>query len=228
MIFVYSDESGVFDKEHNNYFVFGGLIFFSKDEKDSCIRRYKKAEADVRNALSYEKNKELKASILPPKYKSKLYRSLNNDIKFGIIVKQELLKDEIFNDKKTKQRYQDFAYKIGLKAALCNLLKEGKLVQSSVDTIYVFVDEHSMATNGKYELREALEQEFKIGTFNYNYDCYFPPVFPGMSVVDLKLCDSKDVVLVRASDIIANHLYYKVTRHDNFRDGNLYIKVLPN
>ena len=29
-IYIYSDESGVFDKEHNDYFVFGGLILLGK------------------------------------------------------------------------------------------------------------------------------------------------------------------------------------------------------
>lgn len=29
-IFVYSDESGVFDVKHNDYFVFGGLILLGK------------------------------------------------------------------------------------------------------------------------------------------------------------------------------------------------------
>lgn len=32
-IYVYSDESGVFDKEHNEYFVFGGLILLEQETK---------------------------------------------------------------------------------------------------------------------------------------------------------------------------------------------------
>ena len=32
-IYIYSDESGVFDKEHNDYFVFGGLIFWEQKTK---------------------------------------------------------------------------------------------------------------------------------------------------------------------------------------------------
>ena len=30
-IYVYSDESGVFDKEHNDYVVFGGLILLGTE-----------------------------------------------------------------------------------------------------------------------------------------------------------------------------------------------------
>ena len=32
-IFVYSDESGVFDNKHNDFFVFGGLIILGTEEK---------------------------------------------------------------------------------------------------------------------------------------------------------------------------------------------------
>ena len=48
-LYVYSDESGVFDKIHNDIFVFGGLIFLDKENKDIFARRYLKAERDIRN-----------------------------------------------------------------------------------------------------------------------------------------------------------------------------------
>ena len=38
-LFIYSDESGVFDKVHNEIFVYGGLIFLSKEEKDDYNRK---------------------------------------------------------------------------------------------------------------------------------------------------------------------------------------------
>lgn len=39
-IFVYSDESGVFDVKHNDIYVFGGLILLGKEERDVCARKY--------------------------------------------------------------------------------------------------------------------------------------------------------------------------------------------
>lgn len=42
-LYVYSDESGVFDKVHNDIFVFGGLIFLDKNNKDIFARKYLKA-----------------------------------------------------------------------------------------------------------------------------------------------------------------------------------------
>ncbi|MGM9582442.1 MAG: DUF3800 domain-containing protein, partial [Phascolarctobacterium sp.] len=92
--------------------------------------------------------------------------------------------------------------------------------QSEISDIFVFVDEHTTATNGRYELREALEQEFKVGTFNYNYDIFFPPIFPQLNGVNLSLCDSSKKVLIRAADITANSIYYNVNK-GNF---NIYEK----
>ncbi len=102
-IFVYSDESGVFDKKHNNIFVFGGLIYINKNDKDINIRKYIKAESDIRIAGNYNIDNELKASSLTNREKNKLYRSLNQCIKFGAIVYQSKVNDHIFNSKKDKQ-----------------------------------------------------------------------------------------------------------------------------
>ena len=66
-IFVYSDESGVLDKAHNDIFAFGGLVFLSKDEKDIASRKYHAAERIFRNSGDYG-NVEIKASIETTSY----------------------------------------------------------------------------------------------------------------------------------------------------------------
>ena len=93
-IFVYSDESGVLDKAHNDIFAFGGLVFLSKDEKDIASRKYHAAERIVRNSGDYG-NVEIKASTIIAKEKRKLYRSLNGFYKFGVVVDQQTVQDEM-------------------------------------------------------------------------------------------------------------------------------------
>ena len=61
-VYVYSDESGVFDKKHNDIYVFGGLILLGKDSKDEWSRRYIAAEKAIRS--NYEEKAELKASYV--------------------------------------------------------------------------------------------------------------------------------------------------------------------
>lgn len=60
-IFVYSDESGVFDYKHNKFFVMAGIIFCDKQKMDSMIRRYSVAEKNLRCKKKYKNIVELKA-----------------------------------------------------------------------------------------------------------------------------------------------------------------------
>lgn len=228
-IFVYSDESGVFDSVHNDIFVFGGLIFLSRNSRDEAARLYRNAEKSLYSNARYAKDEELKACRITPKEKSKLFRSMNRFIKFGVVIQQKAILKEIFNNKKSKQRYLDYAYKIALKRAFENLIINGDIKPDEVRGLNVFVDEHTTATDGKYELREALEQEFRLGTFNRSYQIFFPPIFKNLQNVRLYFCDSSKKVLIRGSDIIANKIYYKAMNNDDkiSEKENMYLTMLP-
>jgi hypothetical protein len=226
-IYIYSDESGVFDKEHNDYFVFGGLIILGTENKDIWSRKYAAAEKAIRE--TYGKN-ELKATIVSNKDKNKLFRSLNKCHKFGVIVNQKQVNQNIFNTKKSKQRYLDYAYKIAVKRALQSLIQSGNIVPSEIERIYFYVDEHTTATDGKYELKQSLEQEFKHGTFNYHYSTFYPPIFPSLKSCELEFCNSSSKLLVRAADITANKIYYHTVRCqlDKLDEiQNLHVITLP-
>lgn len=122
-LYIYSDESGVFDYKNNEYFVFGGVIYLSKDSKDNSIRKYKAIEKELREKSNVEKG-ELKATRLKSKHKRRLFNSLGDTYKFAIIIKESRVNVGIFNNKKSKQRYLDYAFKIGLKRALGNLIEK--------------------------------------------------------------------------------------------------------
>ena len=174
------------------------------------------------------KSQELKACVISNKDKGKIFRSLNKQIRFGVVVHQRQLMDRIFDTKKDKQRYLDYAFKIGIKKCLNTLIDEDKLSPINIDTMYVFMDEHTTATNGRYELREGLEQEFKSGTFNMQYDKFFPPLFPSLSGVDLQFCNSSKKVLIRAADIVANRIYKDaISNNLNELTNKVYLHSLP-
>lgn len=61
-IYVYSDESGVFDRIHNDYFIFGGVVFLDQNERDNRERMYLSAERTVRKIEGLSGNTEVKAS----------------------------------------------------------------------------------------------------------------------------------------------------------------------
>ena len=56
-IYIYSDESGVFDYIHNRWYIFGGVILLSKKEKELAVRKYIHAEKVVRAKESLEKKR---------------------------------------------------------------------------------------------------------------------------------------------------------------------------
>lgn len=207
-IFIYSDESGVFDRVHNQHFVYGGIVFLDRGERDTCTRKFSAAESNVRMSEKRDSSEELKASKISNKSKNKLYKLLHPYYKFGIVIQQQRVLERIFLSKKDKQRYLDYAYKIGVKRFLEHLIKHEAIISDEVENMYFFVDEHTTATNGRYELHQALEKEYKYGTYNNNYTKYFPPLFPNLKSLNVEFCDSSSKILVRSADIIANHIYY--------------------
>lgn len=207
-IWVYSDESGVFDNKHEQFFVFAGVILLSDEERQDWIRKYLTAEKVIQKRHGNRKNFEAKAAKITNEEKAKLFRSLNGCYKFGTIIDLSNVNESIFSDKKHKQRYLDYAYKRALKNAFKKMIADKLIVPSEVENIYVFPDEHTTATSGRYELHESLEKEFKIGTFNMDYSAFFPPMFTNLKGLQVQYCNSANKTLVRASDIIANRIYH--------------------
>lgn len=208
-IYVYSDESGVLDKQHNSYYVFGGVLFLSDEDRDTCSRRFVAAEKNIRSSENISTNTEVKACNIQPKSKNKLYRILKSEERFGVVISQKrLTNDELFSNKKSKQRYLDWAYKMAIKTKFQELIAQGVIDPQKVESISFLVDEHSTATDGWYELRESLEKEFKIGMWNFEYMTFHKPLFPSVKSVNLQYCNSAKNTLVRAADIVANHIFY--------------------
>lgn len=214
-LYIYSDESGVLDCNNNDFYVFGGIITIGNEQRDEWSRRYKSIENivsnKIRNRLGEDKAKnfgEIKASKILPDDRNTIFRSLNNCYKFGVIIKQQNIHEKIFKSKKDKQRYLDYAYKIVAKYAINNIINVECIKKETIENIFFYTDEHTTATNGRYELRECLEQELKNGTFNYNYNKFYPPILPDIKSINLEYCDSKKKTLVRAADIVANKLFY--------------------
>ncbi len=224
-LFVFSDESGVFDNLHYQYYCFGGIIFLSKEEKNQAARNFHHVEKIIKEKL--EISGEMKAAALKNKYKYKLLKSISSFTIFGVVIDLNKVNKNIFLDKKTKQRYLDFAYKLGLKNAFKDLIEEGIIFQNDISNIYVNCDEHVTATNGIYELQESLENEFKRGTYNYNYNEFYEPLFKKLSSVQVKFCDSKNNVYIRMADIIANYIY-KMANYNLTTAFRIHIKNLPS
>lgn len=229
-IWVYSDESGVFNKKHNDYYVYSGLVFLSDEERQVCSRKYSAAEKIIRTRASIDKNVEIKAATISNPDKNKLFRSLNQYYKFAVIIKQQSVFDNIFTHKKIKQRYLDYTYKMAVKNIFNQLIKDNVIVPSAVSKISVYVDQHTSATDGIYELHENLEEEFKYGTYNQTWSKFFPPIFVNLNSVQVQQCNSEKKILIRAADIVANRVYHLALENNIAKLNdipNLYYIIQP-
>ena len=72
-LYLYADESGTFDKEHNDLFVYGGLVVPGDSAKRDLERKYSAIENDIRrNASRFGDDDELKACHLRMKERKRL------------------------------------------------------------------------------------------------------------------------------------------------------------
>lgn len=114
-VYIYSDESGVFDKTHHKLFVYSGLACVGQDKASILTRNYLLAEKAIRKSPKYKDKPELKACILEKDDKRKLYRVIGDCYKFVIEVDLSKLQDERFSSRLNQQRYLDYAFKRGIK-----------------------------------------------------------------------------------------------------------------
>lgn len=211
-LFVYSDESGVLDNKTYDKYLFGGMIFVGKQSKDNAARLYRAQEQYVYGMYPELSKSELKGYHLHGIYEkgfTKLIRTHVHSeyLNFVLFIDQTRVHQKIFEQKKSKQRYLDWVYRVGLKRAIWYYAGLGYIDLNRVKDIHFYVDEHPTATDGKYELREGLLEEFKYGMFSYASQYYFKPLIPTMRNVDISFADSKTMPLVRSADILSNYAF---------------------
>lgn len=226
-IFFFSDESGVFDKAHNDFFVFAGILFLSKQDMNKSKIQYINTENKIKNKLRINKNSELKATMINSNNKRKLLRTSKNSYNFTIIINQKNIYDRIFANKKTKQRYLDYAFKIGIKKFLQFLYFNKKISLDNINNLKIFCDEHTTSTNALYDFETSIYRELKIGTEIFPLNYITPPILLNLQTVTVKYCNSKSNPLIRYSDILANSIFNIIRENKNINFENIYVVSLP-
>ncbi|NLH91093.1 MAG: DUF3800 domain-containing protein [Atopobium sp.] len=205
--------------------------YLVQDSHRSPFRQYISLEDKIRvQDQSLARPKELKACYLSKKQKHRIYKSLPSMgcYRFCSVINQQKVNDKIYATKFSKQRFLDYALKRSIKEGVCNLIRKGVFSATDISFISVFVDEHSTATNGRYNLEESINEELRIGTVNYSSQMSFPPIFPSLPKIPVKYVDSKTVALVRAADITANWVYCAARDKDTYPMGIAEIRCTAN
>ena len=173
-LYVYADESGTFDKAHNDIFVYGGVIVSAQDRK-AATDKYLGLERHIRSGFGGRYgDAELKASVLTMRDRSRVFKAIPNMgcLQFAAIVRQQYLRDSIFQTKYSRQRYLDYALKMAIKGGIRTLFANGLVREEDISGMSVVVDEHSTSTDGRYNLQETINAEFRYGIHNYNWQTY--------------------------------------------------------
>ena len=221
---IYSDESGVFDKIHKDYFVYVGIAVIGQDTTSILAREYLAAEKNLRKANKYKELPELKASLLDNSDKRKLYRIIDNQYKFIVLINLKKLQDELFETRHSQQRYLDYAYKRGLKYLLLKMGRNGAINLSEEFEIRCYLDERNHASNGKYTLRDSILTEFKTGMYVHGFD--IKPIARKLVNVTTAYCNSEITTLVRASDILANRALFEAQQNNVYKLADNYTSIL--
>ncbi len=229
IIFIYVDDSGVLHKKSKDkVFVYGGYIFTSVNERADAERKYKALNKKISESLNTQE--ELKACILEHKHRNSLYKVLREYHSFSLIVNIEKIYDYILEDKKAICRYKDFVLKVMIKTALSNLINLNMIDSDKPTKLIIQIDEQLTSSNGIYNLKQSIYEEFKHGIVNYNYNVKHNNLFSNTLEVSVKYRDSKHNYLIQASDILANRIY-NAERHNNISlfptKYNHFMKYFP-
>ncbi|MCF0237155.1 MAG: DUF3800 domain-containing protein [Sphaerochaetaceae bacterium] len=202
-VYIYSDESGVFDNVHYKTFVYAGLIFTDIQEMENIRRKFVGAEKNKHKKAIYKNLSELKAFCLRYDDKNDLYRIFKDIPKFGVVINQHKLDaKKVYHSSRTKQHYLDYAYVTAIKKVFEILVSKGNLQREDEISFHFFVDEHATANDKNYNLNEIILKELRDNT-----SLCTVPLFPNTNKITLEFCKSDTNPLIRGADIVANQLY---------------------
>jgi hypothetical protein len=206
IISIFLDDSGIFTKNPTDpYFIYAGYVFLGYSDQSGAKRQYRSLSNSIRTSLNH--SGELKAwNLRDAKHKRALVNVLKGYESMACVVFLPSIRRSIIEDRLSIHRYKDYALKISIKRKLETLINSGKLDASKPTDLKIYIDEQHTSTNGFYNLRETIREEFVNGIRNLDYGSFHPPLFTNDMTITVQYCDSSANYLIQASDLLANRL----------------------
>lgn len=219
-IHLFIDDSGRLEK-NSNYFVYAGHCFIGDSPKNKAKGQYKKLVHQIAEANNFEF--ELKASNLENmNHRSSLYRILQNEISFDVSMKVSNLKEYILADKKSRQRFKDYAIRRVVKKLFQHLITQNLIDPNQDIELHINIDQQGFATNGLYGLGDGVFEELHEGIYNFNYEKFYSPILNADFSVYTRSCVSENDYLIQAADILANRVW------NSYVHNRLPLRTIPN
>lgn len=244
-IYINMDDSGILMKGNLDepIFVYGGIIFLSKEEKDDFIRQYSalvnnikpKYCSDFKKDISlsqthclthYKRNckyncPELKSSLIEPSDKRRFLNLIKKYTCSVAVVNNTRLYDSVVKDKASKGRFKDYVTRRLVKEIIKQLISENRINPENPVKLILNLDEQATKSNGYYDLKSGIIEELQYGIVNYNYDTFFTPILSNVDV-DVYHQDSYNSLCVQAADLIVGEVRHKRIDFLNSQDFSLY------
>lgn len=196
---------------------YGGVVFFSKKEKDKFITQYRKIVDELKckyctnsNDICNHKNcPELKSHNLKANDNRRIINYIKKYFVVACIIKNDEIYSHIMENKASRGRYIDYSLRRVIKGLLEELIKENKIDPYKPLKIILNIDEQSTKSNGYYNLKDGLIEELKYGIANYNYNKVHEPIIFDELDIELTYQKSEASYVVQAADLIAGYVRRK-------------------
>lgn len=212
-IIFYIDDSGRLDLNyHSDYFVYAGYYFTSFKERDSAYAKFKAIHSRI-SKLHPEYGEELKAVKLSNVEKRRLYKAMRYFPSFAAITNIRGVSSTYFSTQNARLQFRD-------KMLVDVILKVlNKLISSSIRwdshdvkiNLLIYIDEQPTGMGGG-NLKQMLEDRLRDNVFKH-------------SDIEVRVMyrDSKFNLLIQASDILANRIWFM--KHAN---QEYFMEEIPN
>lgn len=207
IIYISLDDSGKLNSKEK-YLVYAGLFFTDKKQLEKFKATYKSIRNQVAKKGKYKDVEELKGYTLENKDRLRFLRFLYRYSTAGLVVdNSQITKQDILFSKDAKGRYRDYVIKLLVKDIIIHLIHSKKINPYKPIALIINMDQESAKTNGRYRLDEGIYEELVKGIINYNYGFKTTPIIFSQLTVKIYTQNSKDSIIIQASDIIANNIW---------------------
>lgn len=238
-IFICMDDSGKLTN-HEKYAAYGGIVFFTKNEKDKFITQYRQIIKKIKCSECNHNN--INCDNVCPEIKNARIKNAGNKrwimnyIKkyamFCLVIDNSRITKYIMESKSSKGRYLDYAQKMLVKKIFLDMINQGKINPYKPVKLTMYIDEQTTKSNGYYNLRESIREEFLHGIINFDYGIVYRPILHSSFKIDIHYVDSKKNYIVQAADFVVGEARSLcLNNNENIIQDILhnytYIKFLP-
>lgn len=224
IIYINLDDSGALN-ENEKFCIYGGVLFYSKKERDKFITQYRGIVNKTKHHYCKEdttncgkkcgkKCPELKNSNLKAKHKRELINYIKQYETIACIIRNENVYPHIKGSNSSRRRYTDYAIRRAIKEMLKKLIVAKRIDPNQPVKIILNMDQQSTKSNGYYALSEGIKEELLHGISNFNYSVTHKPILFSTLDIDLQYLSSATSYVIQASDLVAGTvrrtmLYYQ-------------------